>query len=315
MLNRESVKLIFFGTPGFSVPALQNLIKSEYDIRAVITAPDKPAGREKIIQLSPIKKLAMEYKLNILQPEKLRKNETLFENISALAPDIGVIAAYGKIIPKEILEIPKHGLINIHPSLLPKYRGPSPIQSAILNGEEETGITIIMVDEEMDHGSVLSSIVCDLSTSAKFPETYKELAELGARLLIETIPKYINGQIKPQEQDHSKATFTKILKREDSRINWNEPAEKIYNQIRALNPEPGTWTIWNKKIINIISAELTSFDDNNSLGTIKYVDNKIAAKTSKCYLIIKSLQLEGGKEMDAKNFSNGHPGFLNSILG
>jgi len=318
----KSIKIVFFGTSEFAVPTLKALIRAQYEVAAIITQPDKPVGRKQVLSPPPIKTVAKKLGLKIFQPQSL-KNETL-ENLlkiknSKLKIDFGVVAAYGKIIPKRYLDVPKYGFTNIHPSLLPKYRGPSPVQTAIMNGEKETGITIMKMDEQIDHGPILAkrefSIFNFQFSNSKDLE--KKLAELGAKLLIETLPKYISGQIKPESQDHGQATFTKLLTREDGLIDWNKTAEEIYNQIRALNPEPGTWTIWKNKVLNILSCDInpdgTTCDVVPS-GTVVKINSRIAVQTKKCYLILKQIQLESGKEMDAKSFLNGHPDFLSSRL-
>ena len=253
-----------------------------------------------------------------MPPLPLKRDAEFLQKFKELKPDLCVIVAYGKIIPKDYLNLPKYGFVNIHPSLLPKYRGPSPIQSAILNGETETGVSIMLADEEVDHGPILNSNKQQATSNKSYKEIAKELAELGAKLLIETLPGYIGGAIKPKPQNHSEATFTKMFSREDGKISWPQTAEQIYNQIRALYPEPGTWTTWNGRILNIIETELARkgnhCTDDLPPGKIKIVDNQIAVKTSKCYLVIKSLQLEGGKEMDAKSFLRGHSDFASSQL-
>lgn len=310
------IKVIFLGTSDFAVPALKALVKNCFNITAVITQPDKPVGRNKIPASSPVKILAQENNIPVFQPHSLKKDDETFKTFKSLNPDLCVIAAYGKIIPPRYLNIPKHGFINIHPSLLPKYRGPSPIQSAILNGDSETGVTIMLMDEEVDHGPILKVTNCKLQTTSHYEEVEKELAEIGARLLVEVLPKYLDGSIIPHEQQHNQATYTKLLVREDGRIDWKQSAEKIRNQILALNPEPGTWTTWNGKVLNCF--ESTFFDlrcrTDIEPGTINRVDNQIAVATDKCYLILKTVQLEGGKKMDIHSFINGHPDFLNSKL-
>lgn len=284
--HEKSLKIVFFGTPDFAIPALNNLINFGYNVVAVVTQPEKPVGRARVVIPSPVKKAAVEKNIAGFEPHNLKRDEVFFEQFKNLNPDICIVAAYGKIIPAKYLEVPKYGFINIHPSLIPKYRGPSPIQTAILNGDPETGVTIILMDEEIDHGPILASSKYQVVSGKGYMEITQELFELGAKLLVETFPKYINSEIKPEPQDHSKATFTKMLSREDGRINWIEPAEKIYNQIRALNPEPGTWTTWSGKIVNIKKAELR--------------DGKIN---------IQTIQLEGKKGMAFKEFLNGHPDF------
>jgi len=224
---------------------------------------------------------------------KSLKDDTIFEEFKKLNPDLCIVAAYGKIISAKYLSVPKYGFVNIHPSLLPKYRGPSPVQTAILNEDKETGVSIMVVDAEIDHGPVLASREFSISNFqfSNHDELAKELFELGAKLLIKTLPKYINGELEVRPQEHEKATFTKMFKREDGRINWSESGDKIYAQIRALNPEPGTWSIWRGNIINIKKAEL----DNEKIE-------------------IKTIQMEGKKEMSFEEFLRGHRDFNISQL-
>ncbi len=312
---QKALKIVFFGTSEFAVPALKNLLSFGYDVVAVVTQPEKPIGRARIVMPSPVKKTSFESNLKTFEPHNLKKDDKFLEEFKLLNPDLCVVAAYGKIIPSQYLEVPEYGFLNIHPSLLPKYRGPSPIQAAIINGDQETGVSIMKIDEEMDHGGIVSSIKYLVSSIKGYKEIEKELSEIGAELLIDTLPKYISGEIKPVEQDHSKATFTKLLTREDGRINWDRTGEEIFNQIRALSHEPGTWTIWKDKFFNIKSAEPTEImADSSTPGTVEKLNNVIAVATKKCYLILKQIQLEGGKEMDAKDFLNGHPDFLGSKL-
>lgn len=285
----KNLNIIFFGTPDFAVPALKSLSASAYHIAAVFTQPDKPIGRKQVLSPPPVKFKAESLKLKVFQPNTL-KDDRVFNDFKNLNPDICVIAAYGKMIPKRYLDVPTYGFLNIHPSLLPKYRGPSPIQTAILNGERETGVTIMVVDEEMDHGPILAQQEFPIS-NFQFLKLQKELAELGAKLLIKTLSEYINGDINPMKQNHNQATYTKLLTREDGRINWNKSARETYDQIRALNPEPGTWSIWKGKIMNIKKAE--------------FADGKIN---------IQTIQIEGKKEMTFQEFLNGHPDFTVSEL-
>lgn len=268
------MKIVFFGTPEFAVPVLKKLIESSYDVIGVF------AGN------GPVVTEANKYNISVFKPASLKKDEAMFEQFKSLKPDICVIAAYGKIIPSRYFEIPKYGFLNVHPSILPTYRGPSPVQTAILNGDIETGASIMIVDKEVDHGPILESRKWKIESREYHYELAKELFTIGAGLLVEILPRYISGELKPQEQDHSKATFTKMFSREDGKINWQEPAEKIYNRIRALNPEPGTWTMWKGKVVNIKKAKLA--------------DGKLA---------IEILQLEGKRETPFREFLNGHPDF------
>ena len=279
------MKIVFFGTSEFAVPALKELVTNGYELMAVVTMPDQPSGRKKVLTPSPVKVVSKKLCLKVLQPPKL-KDDTFFEEFLALKPDFCVIAAYGKIIAERYITTPKYGFLNIHPSLLPKYRGPTPIQAAILNGDSETGVIIMQIDKEMDHGPILKQTTYNLQPTTTYQEAHDELAELGAKLLVETIPKIISGEIKPQEQDHNQATYCKIFTRKDGKIDWARSPQEIYNQIRALNPEPGTWTTWYDKVLNIKKAIL--------------VDGKLSLTT---------IQLEGRKETSMFDFLSGHPDF------
>ena len=283
----------------------------------VVTAQDKPVGRKQELTPSPIKKWALGVKLPILQIEKIKK----------INADLIIVAAYGQIIPKEILEIvdprlgrAKFGALNIHPSLLPKYRGASPIQTAILNGDKETGITIILMDEKMDHGPILGNSKFEIRNSKiTYNELTNELADLGADLLIKTLPNWIEGKIKPQPQDHSKATFTKIIKKEDGKINWNKSAEEIERMIRALDPWPGTFASLKSKVksqkLKVLKAEALKENADKKVGEVFLTDDKkLAIQTGNGILILKQVQLEGKKMMPAKDFLNGHPEIVEAIL-
>ena len=281
------MKIVFFGTSEFAVPALQALHKAGFDI-TVVTTPDRPSGKKQIITSSIIKIVAEKLGLKVLQPETLKDlsaqaGDAFFEEFKSLAPDICVVAAYGKIIPERYLAIPKH-FLNIHPSLLPKYRGPTPVQSALFNGETTTGVTIMQVDKEMDHGPIYAQKEFAIGQDETYPLLHDRLAEEGADMLVDVVNRI--DTITPTEQDHARATFCRIYKREDGRIDWSRSAEEIYNQIRALNPEPGTWTTWNNKIINIKKAE------------------RVEGK-----LTLSVIQLEGKKETTLREFLNGHKDF------
>src|SRR3989344_8706919 len=238
------MKIIFFGTSGFAIPSLRMLAEHKHAPVAIITAPDKPKGRGKRLTFTPVKQFVIEKidkpGLSIWQLEKL--DAVAIEHIVTLQPNLGIIAAYGKIIPKELIDIFPHGLLNIHPSILPKYRGPSPIQTTILNGDAETGVTIIQIDEQLDHGPIVAQRGYVIPTDITYPALHNALAELGAQLLIETLPKWMVGEITPTSQDDAKATYTKLLKKEDGEIDWSKSAEEIERMVRAYNPWPGSYT-------------------------------------------------------------------------
>jgi len=280
----EIRKVVFIGTPEFGAVILEKLISSGLKPVLAITNPDEPVGRKQAMTPPPVKIIAQKYNLNIIQPSKIKNSKLEIKNFQ---PDLAVVAAYGQIIPKEILEIPKYGCLNVHPSLLPKYRGASPIQSAILNGDEKTGVTIMLMDKEMDHGPIIAQEEFRI-LNLDFQKLHGKLAELGANLLIETIPKWLKGEIKAKEQDHSKATFTKILKKEDGEIDWSKSPEEIERKIRALNPWPGTFTFVKK---------------NDKLLRVKILGAELKDKK----LTIKKVQPEGKKEMDYKEYLLSYP--------
>ena len=309
-MSKLSEKIIFFGTSEFAVPALEILVKEGYEIIAVVTNPDELVGRKKVLTPPPIKIAAQNLGLNILQFPSLK-----IENLKLKIPDadVGVVAAYGKIIPKEIIDAFKYGILNVHPSLLPKYRGPTPIQTTILDGEKKTGVTIIKIDEETDHGPVLGSKAWGMGSSEKYKELETKLAKFGAELLTKVLPDYLAGKITPQLQDHSLATFTKKFAREDAKINWNKTAKEIDRQIRALNPEPGVWAAWNGRILKVLEAEIMS-EGGGQNGQVFRKENKIAVGTAEGLTILKTIQLEGKKATSAEDFARGNGSFIGAVL-
>jgi len=276
------LKIAFVGTPEFGSIVLEGLINAGYKPVLVITAPDKPVGRKQIITPSLVKITAQNYKIKI---------GDRISNIMESGPvDLIIVAAYGQILPKNILDIPKYGCLNIHPSLLPKYRGPSPIQATILNGDAEIGVSIVKMTEKLDAGPIVAkSKIQNPKSKITYTELHDQLADLGAKLLSKTIPDWITGKIKPQAQDESKATYTKIIKKEDGRIDWKNTPEYIERQVLALNPWPGTYTLYKGKILKILKIEI--------------INNK---------LIIKEVQPEGKKPMSFEDFLRGHQDYVNS---
>ncbi len=310
-MQKNKIKIIFFGTSDFAVPVLEALVKDSYSVAAVITTPDEPAGKKRVITPPPMKLAAQRLNIPVLQPDKLRGNSEFLENIKKIKPYIGIAGAYGKIIPQDIINLPEHGILVIHPSLLPKYRGPSPVQAAILNGDEKTGVTIIKIDDQIDHGDIVSVTDYQIPDNGSFKEINDEIWRLGANLLIKTLPDYLTGEIQVQEQDHSQATFCKLLKSEDGEITSDDTAEKAYNKIRALNPEPGTYLWLNKndkktrlKILNAESkkepADFITFPD------LFIINNQPALQLKDGHLILKKIQLEGGKPLNGEDFARGH---------
>jgi len=308
------------GTGVFASIVLQKLINSGLELFAIITQPDKPSGREQDIIFSPVKNLAVEKNLDVYQPKSLIKADG-FILIDSLAPDLIIVADYGKIIPKNILDLPKFGALNIHPSLLPKYRGSSPLQETILNGDKETGVTIILLDEEMDHGPIVGQEKLEMgSQKYSLAELRQKLAELGGDLAIKILPDYLSGKIKPIAQNHDRATYTKIIVKEDGKINWEKSAEEIDCQLRAYGEWPGSWTEWennSKKCkLKIIEAEISGSDLPSGVipGTVYIQNNNLMVQCGKNSLIIKSLQLEGKNKISSQEFLRGHSKIIGSVL-
>ncbi|MEA2089096.1 MAG: methionyl-tRNA formyltransferase [Patescibacteria group bacterium] len=301
----KKLKIIFVGTSEFAVPILRKIKEQIVLPIAVITQPDKPAGRKKILASSPIKIATKEYKLKILQPRKII---TIKDKIKKLNPDIFIMASYGQIIPQAILNIPRYGCLNVHPSLLPKYRGPSPIQTAILNNDKQTGVCIMLTDNQMDHGAIIKCQKYILNNE-NFSELQNKLSELGAELLIKILLDYIDEKIKLRKQNHKKAIYTKILTRDNGKINWNKKAKKIEAQTRALYPWPGCWSrMESGKRVKIIQVSiLNKKHKSRKLGELFLLPNKkTAIQCGQGTLILEKIQVEGKKQTDGKNFLQGN---------
>ncbi len=313
------------GTPEFGAIILEKLCQSEYKPVLVVTEPDRPVGRKQVITPPSVKIVAQKYNIPVLQPEKIENCKLEIEN---LKPDLIIVAAYGQIISKIILDIPKLGCLNVHPSLLPRWRGPSPIQYAILNGDKITGVTIMLIDQKMDHGEILNqrSIIIDENETGK--TLHDKLVDFGANLLLETVSKWERGLIKPMPQDESKVSFSRILTRESGRINWKKTAEDLERQVRAFILWPESFTSWQKagKLlrIKILKARIkkTTGNISYSIGkTLVAPQNELCVQCGKGFLegngdflVIEKLQLEGKKEMGSDEFIRGQPDFIGTIL-
>lgn len=322
----SNLRIVFMGTSNFALPALESLIKNKWTVLLVITEPDKPAGRGRIIMSPPVKKFAQKYKISLAQPQRI---SALSSQLSALKPDLIIVAGYGQILPKEILEIPKYGCLNIHPSLLPKYRGPSPIPSAILAGEKETGISIIKITPRMDGGPILAQKEIEIKTNDTAETLSRKLSQLGTKILLDMIPKWLKGQIKLRWQDEKKASYTKILRKKEGKINWNRSAEQIERALRAYFPWPGSFTYWRqetrdkrqgvKKLIKIKKAKILHPKigcASNSIPGYVFLtaDKKLAVNCQPGSLLIERLQPEGKKEMSSQEFLCGYSKLIGSKL-
>lgn len=308
MSNKEitkKIRLIFMGTPEFALPSLKALISSSnIDVIAVFTQTDKAAGRGKILTAPPIKGLALEKKIPVFQPLKI-KMET--DTIRQLNPDLIIVVAYGKIIPQEILDIPTYGCINVHASLLPKYRGAACLNAPILNGDSETGITIMKMEAGLDTGPILKQKKITLNGEENLEYVHDELAKIGAQLLPKVIHDWINNEITPIKQEESQASYIAMLKKEDGHISWGKTALEIERMVRAYNPWPGTFGFLGEKIIKIIEVDKNPLKINNYRAGKIFINNgQLAVQCGQDSLVIKKLQMPGKKIMNSVDFLRGH---------
>jgi len=316
------IDVVFLGTPQFAVPSLQSLLNSsEFSVKGVFTQPDRRAGRGRKFCCPPVKLLASEYGVEVFQPERIRGNREASGIMEALQPDLAVVVAYGQILPEDFYTIPRLDTVNVHASLLPSYRGASPIVGAILNGEAVTGVSIMKIDRGMDTGDVLSMREVPLPRDATAGLMETVLAETGARLLVDTVPGYARGEIIPVPQDHAAATYAPKLSKSDEMIDWNRPAERIHNQIRAMNPRPGAMTCFRKRSAELkvwkSLAEERCLPRSAAPGTIVSIDEAglaVACGDSNT-LTVQEVQLCGRTRITAADFVNGCGAVVGDILG
>ena len=300
-------QVIFFGTSEIGIPTLAALSESKkIDVQAVITQSDKKTGRKAEMTAPPIKVFAQEKNLPIFQPESLKDNPDFVQFLKTLKPDLFVVLSYGKILPKEILEIPTYGAVNIHTSLLPKFRGASPIQEALLQGEKETGLTVIKMNEYMDEGGIILVRRIPVEEKDDYITLEKKLAVLSGEIIPLLVHDYIEGTLPPLPQKHEKATYCKKIEKEDGKIDWqNDDAEKIQRKMKAFKKWPGVFTMWNGKRIKILAAEIEN-SEKGTPGEITFEKDRIAVATKKGSLIPTVLQMEGKKEMEVEEFLRGY---------
>lgn len=312
------VRVVFMGTPELSATLLEALLDNAYNIVGVITKPDRPIGRKQEVEVSPVKEAALKHGLPLLQPEKLDAAALL--EIKNWKPDVIVVAAYGKILPKDLLALPGFGCINFHTSLLPKWRGASPIQNALLSGSTETGVTIMLMDSGMDTGDILTQKSVPIDPDDTTPTLTAKLLTAGEALLLETLPLWIERHITPTKQKNEDATLCQLIERSDGHIMWSDDAESIYNRYRALYPWPGVFTYW-KKSDNLLRLKLLTISHQKQngasvepLGAVFEIDGKVAIQTSAGIIFPETVQLEGKTPIAIKEFLLGNEGFIGSFL-
>lgn len=313
------MKIVFMGTPAFAVPSLRMLLEEGYEVVAVVTQPDRPQGRKKTLAPSPVKEAALELGLPVLQPERMRRPEAVAE-LAAYEPDLIVTAAYGQILPKSVLELPKNGCVNVHGSLLPKYRGGAPIQRCIINGEKVTGVTLMYMAEGLDTGDMISRVEVPIEDEDTSGTMFGKLSIAGRDLLKAEMPRLAAGRVEATVQDDSEATYAPNLSREDERIDWTAGSLATYNRIRGLVPFSGAFTLWNDETFKVWAAAKpdngSSAGGNTAPGTVLSVSERgVEVKTGDGILMLTTVQPAGKKAMSAADFSRGASLKPGTVLG
>jgi len=308
------MKIVFFGTSENSVMLLEG-IAPHFEVVEIVTTPDAAAGRKQTLTPSLVAQFAAKSellkKIPLLKPAKLKDPEFI-SALRSLSADLFIVLSYGKILPKEVINLPPLKTINVHPSLLPLYRGATPMPSALLDGAAVTGNTIIAMDEEMDHGPILAQRKVDVGADETYPELEEKLALDSVSLVLETVPLYARGELLPREQDHSRATYTSMIKKSDGKIDWNLPAQTIYNRYRAYYRWPGIWTTWNGEILKILGCRPTPGAHTEHPGTM--LANGTVACGEGTLLELKTIQRAGKNPTDIESFLRGNKNFVGAIL-
>ena len=306
------------GTPAFAVPVLSALLDAGHEVVGVYTQPDRPTGRGKRVVPTEVKKFALEQGLPVFQPASLRRDAPARQLLAALSPDLIVVAAYGLFLPADTLELPRLGCLNVHPSLLPKYRGPSPVASAILSGDAVTGVTIMQIDEGMDSGPIVAQRETPIGPDETTQDLTTRLFEIGSALLVEVLPRWERGELQARPQDHSRATVTSRLSKEDGAIDWSRSAERIAREVRAYHPWPGSSTRWMGRMLKIVEASPLSSEAEapTSPGRVVPLPNGgVGIGTGEGVLEVRRLQLEGRRAHSAREFVAGHRDLVGSTVG
>ena len=308
------MRVIFMGTPEFAVGTLEHLVEAKHEVIAVVTQPDKLKGRGKTMQFTPVKEKALEYNIPVYQPVKVRDEEFL-EVVRELNPDVIVVVAFGQILPKALLDIPKYGCVNVHGSLLPKYRGAAPIEWAIIDGENETGITTMLMDVGLDTGDMLLKATTEITSEDTGGSLRERMAEIGANLLIETLAGLENGTIIPEKQDDSKSNYAKMLTKTLGNMDFTKSACELERLIRGLNPWPSAYTKLDGKTLKVWVADVYNENKDVAPGTITGITkNTIEVQTGDGILALKEIQLEGKKRMTVDAFLRGYTLEVGTVL-
>ena len=309
------MKIVFMGSPQFAVPVLTRLVEDGYDIQAVYTQPDKPAGRGQTLHISPVKSFALSMGFAIKQPLTLR-DKAVQDELRSLAPDLIVVVAYGLFLPDQILETPRFGCINVHPSVLPRHRGAAPVVSTLLAGDKWSGVTIMRMDSGWDTGDILSSSKILIREEDDTESLMEKLSDISAAMMLEILPLWTSGLIIPRKQDSDKATYFKMMKKEDGLIDWSLDASTIRNRVRALQPWPGTFTYLNGRLIKILSCSVIENDTvTDKPGTVLLSKHAVDIATGCGLLRLGTIQPEGKKAMAACDYVRGNGFPTGAVLG
>ena len=310
------VRTVFMGTPQVAVPILESLIRGPCHVLAVYTQPDKLVGRSQRLTPPPVKELAIKHKITVIQPKTLKSTEVVRE-LASFKPELIVVTAFGHILPPEVLSLPKFGCLNVHPSLLPRHRGPSPVANALLQGELVTGVTIMLMNENLDSGPILTQERVDISPLDTTGSLTAKLAHVGTELLMQTLPKWLAGELEPRPQDESQATYSRLITSQDGEIDWHLSAVELWQRVRAFNPWPGCYTWWQGKRLKIHQATVLNEPSKDEIGKVLVLREppKVGVVTGKDILGLCQIQLEGKREIPVADFVRGQRNFIGSILG
>jgi methionyl-tRNA formyltransferase len=315
--NDGFMNIVFMGTPAFAVPSLRMLLEEGYNVVAVVTQPDRPQGRKRVLTPTPVKEVALEYGLPVLQPERMRNKEAV-EELATYRPDLIVTAAYGQILPKAVLDLPSRGCVNIHGSLLPKYRGGAPIQRSIMNGESVTGVTLMYMAEGLDTGDMIEQVEVAIEEEDTSGTMFEKLSVVGASLLQKQLPNLLEGEVNSIPQNDLEASYSPNLKREDEKIDWNRSSRDIYNKIRGLVPFSGAFTTWESEVFKVWAASPSSESsahDSIVPGTVlQLIERGIEVKTGDGSIWLTRVQPSGKKVLEVETFIRGTSMLKGTVL-
>ena len=310
--------VVFMGTPAYVVPVLDALVEAGWAVSGVYTQPERPAGRGRVIEAPPVKEYALRRGLPVFQPTSWRSQEAL-QQLASQQPQAIVVAGYGRLLPAEVLRLAPGGCVNVHPSLLPQYRGPSPVVTALLEGDMTTGVTLILLDEGMDTGPILVQRSVPVEDHDTGGSLTRRLFEVGARLVVETLPAWLEGKVQPLPQGHSLATITRRMTKEDGQVDWDQPAVRLWRQVRAFDPWPGTYTFWRGRPLKVLEVSLPGVSTEGEPGRVLLLDGGAEARVvvvtgGGSALELLWVQIEGRRPLGVEEFLRGHPDLVGSKL-